>query len=1110
MSRRTIRIFLASPWDTAEARQVVAKTIQTVASDPAYRHRVEIDLRRWDDPDRPVPVSFRRNPQADVVDYVGDPADCDLVVGLFRHVFGSPLPERDDGHHYGLSPDGDAWTGTEWELHRADAPGSRVRAVWVFRDKTPWQEEDGWDEEESTRRWDQNRRVRKFFKDGKTPTGSILRGVNDHEGCDDLAAQFGKRLREWLIQELDPATSPAEAVREEPLDDDQRHLLSILLESDEPLDASLAARVYKAKVHGLRGYLLHRFAAWCVAGRQLDQQFVNLDLMIDHGPQHDGQRFEPVRHASLQALLAAEPDTRGWVLIGEPGSGKSTVLQHHELLMARAGLRALARGEPLPELCLWQRLADCPHDVADPAAWLAAQWQRLYPALPAPDELARTHRLRWLLDGLNEVQAPTAEAFRAATGRWAAWAAALPADRSAAPIFSVRTLDYSATLSSEGLTVRQARLAPWSLAQIERFCLLRLGPDNTLAPAIRKDQTLTALCALPFNLDAQCSLTGALGRPAADRAELFGGMAWQRLRRAKQRRELEHPGLLTDREHAQLADDGYWLGHLHQLPAKGQLVAGLDRQATRMHRASDGTEVSVDEDEVVPWLAAQSDRRAWLGAVQALHIAEVELSGRFRYTHQLWQEFHAARGLRDLPLTNPAGLPDLRAPEPVGLDEAVRALAAQDPLPGPGVSAWEESVKLAVQMAARLDDGGAAVAAWIDHLSAVNLALAGRAALRGMERLTGTPRLDRLRQALLARSHDVAVDLRLRIEAGEALGELGDPRYDEGTGPEGHRYRVPKAVHWVKVAAGQYVIGSEDGHQDDETPLTPVALNEFHMAFAPVTNAEFRCFIKAEGYEDERWWEGETAQRWRREGIRNEQSISDWRTWLAALREHFDDGVRHYFPSATESYKEGTLKVYAEWSAEQAEANILVSFAAQVCREPAFWQDNRFNLASQPVVGISLFEAQAYARWLAAQTGQPIRLPVEAEWEAAARGSLARRWPWRDGVNPGPWQINADPAHFRRTIPVGVLIEGDTPEGLSDMAGNVWDWTTSEYTNRLDETKLKAEVPDGMARRVLRGGSWNNTAENCRASYRNWLTPDDRDDSLGLRLVLGPIQFPEP
>ena len=58
--------------------------------------------------------------------------------------------------------------------------------------------------------------------------------------------------------------------------------------------------------------------------------------------------------------------------------------------------------------------------------------------------------------------------------------------------------------------------------------------------------------------------------------------------------------------------------------------------------------------------------------------------------------------------------------------------------------------------------------------------------------------------------------------------------------------------------------------------------------------------------------------------------------------------------------------------------------------------------------------------------------------------------------------------------------------------------------------KVKAEAPDGMARRVLRGGSWNDPTENCRASYRNWRPPDARLHNLGLRLVLGPIQFPEP
>lgn len=1109
MSRRTIRIFLASPWDTAEARQVVADVAHDINRDALTRDTLQIELLRWDDPDKPVPCSFLHNPQADVVATTGSPGDCDLVIGLFRHVFGSPLPVDNYGH----SPDGDAWTGTEWEIHRAieAARAGALADVMVFRDTEAFELPAGLTREDRRQRYDQYDAVCAFFEACKEPgTASILRGVNTHDGLAPFRESFEPRLKAWIKARLsDPRpAAPVEssAPKSEPLTPEQQRLLDILLTHDEPLDRALVATVYKAQVHGLRGYLLHRFAAWCVAGRQLDQQFVNLDLMIDHGPQHDGQRFEPVRHASLQALLAAEPDTRGWVLIGEPGSGKSTVLQHHELLMARAGLRALARGEPLPELCLWQRLADCPHDVADPAAWLTAQWQRLYPALPAPDELARTHRLRWLLDGLNEVQAPTAEAFRAATGRWAAWAAALPADRSAAPIFSVRTLDYSATLSSEGLTVRQARLAPWSLEQIERFCLLRLGPDNTLAPAIRKDQTLTALCALPFNLDAQCSLTGALGRPAADRAELFGGMAWQRLRRAKQRRELEHPGLLTDREHAQLADEGYWLDHLHQLPAKGQLVAGLDRQATRMHRASDGTEVSVDEDEVVPWLAAQSDRRAWLGAVQALHIAEVELSGRFRYTHQLWQEFHAARGLRDLPLKNLAGLPDLRAPEPVGLDEAVRALAAQDPLPGPGVSAWEESVKLAVQMAARLDDGGAAVAAWIDHLSGVNLALAGRAALRGMERLTSSPRLEALRAALLKRSRDPAVDLRLRIEAGEVLGDLGDPRFEERVGPHG-RYLWPR--QWVTVPAGRYVIGSEDGIRANETPLTPVELTEFSMAFAPVTNAEFRCFIEAGGYEDERWWEGETAQRWRREGIHNEQSINEWRTWLAALRENFDEGQRRHFPDATESYIKTDLKVFADWSAEQAEENILAFFAARVYREPGFWWDARFNRASKPVVGITVFEAQAYAQWLAAQSGQTIRLPAEAEWEAAARLGTGRRWPWGE-TDPGRWQMNADPAHLREPSPIGVFVEGETPEGLSDMAGNILEWTTSAYTVRLKAQEVKAAATDGMARRVLRGGSWDLATKLCRAPLRDRDSPVVRLGSLGLRLVLGPIQSPEP
>ena len=124
-----IRIFLASPKDTWPVREVVGSVVDKINHDPLQRDALQIELLRWDDPKHPVPCSFLRNPQNDVNTYTGDPGACDLVIGLFRHRFGSPLPPAD----FGLSPDGDAWTGTEWELHRAvqAAQAGTVREVMV-------------------------------------------------------------------------------------------------------------------------------------------------------------------------------------------------------------------------------------------------------------------------------------------------------------------------------------------------------------------------------------------------------------------------------------------------------------------------------------------------------------------------------------------------------------------------------------------------------------------------------------------------------------------------------------------------------------------------------------------------------------------------------------------------------------------------------------------------------------------------------------------------------------------------------------------------------------------------------------------------------------------
>jgi len=472
-----------------------------------------------------------------------------------------------------------------------------------------------------------------------------------------------------------------------------------------------------------------------------------------------------------------------------------------------------------------------------------------------------------------------------------------------------------------------------------------------------------------------------------------------------------------------------------------------------------------------------------------------------RFTHQLWQEFFAGRSLRTLPARPPAERPDLQPPPLPALEQVLRGLGKSEPLPGPDPSHWEEAVKLGVQLSPD-------PLPWLRLLQPVNLALAGRAAATQRARLEpgapGMQVLAELHAALLQRSRNPATDLRLRIEAAEALGLLGDPRYEEGEGHDG-RYLVPRRELWVRIPAERYVIGTKASDQTDEQPPTPLDLAAFEIAFAPVTNAEFACFVQAGGYEDERWWVGDTAQRWWRGELRNDALIQEWTKRHADLRRDFDAAIRKYSNLTEASIEE--WRRMADLSEADAGALFERWYGAARYREPQEWRNPRFNQPLQPVVGVSWFEAQAYLRWLAAQTGRALKLPTEAQWEAAARGAKGRKWPWGSN-DPESWQINADPAHLRRTSPVGAFPEGDSEQGLTDLAGNVWEWTLSAYTDRLDAGALDTAAAEGGALRAVRGGSWNSDSGNCRAGARNRDTPDDRFDYLGFRVVCCPIPGP--
>jgi len=162
--------------------------------------------------------------------------------------------------------------------------------------------------------------------------------------------------------------------------------------------------------------------------------------------------------------------------------------------------------------------------------------------------------------------------------------------------------------------------------------------------------------------------------------------------------------------------------------------------------------------------------------------------------------------------------------------------------------------------------------------------------------------------------------------------------------------------------------------------------------------------------------------------------------------------------------------------------------------EPAFWYDRKYNGPNFPVVGISWYEATAYANWLSKLTGKPCRLPNEAEWEKASRGTDGRTYPW--GNELGKNLCNSDESGLNSTSPVGIFPKGKSPYGCFDMAGNVWEWCC--YEEKYSKTS-KEYFNDSLG--IHRGGSWKHPANTCASPLRAVFSPRKRLDNLGMRLA---------
>jgi formylglycine-generating enzyme required for sulfatase activity len=200
----------------------------------------------------------------------------------------------------------------------------------------------------------------------------------------------------------------------------------------------------------------------------------------------------------------------------------------------------------------------------------------------------------------------------------------------------------------------------------------------------------------------------------------------------------------------------------------------------------------------------------------------------------------------------------------------------------------------------------------------------------------------------------------------------------------------------------------------------------------------------------------------------------------------------------TNELPQHTVYLDAFWidQTEVTNAQYRTCVEAGACAAPKYIPGDDHDAPDQPVVGISRYDARDYAAWAGG------RMPTEAEWEKAARGTDGRIYPWGDTA-PDCSLANVSGCLDRSDI-VGSYPAGASPYGALDMAGNVgeWvsDWFAADYYERSPDRNPQGPEsgPDGLNR----GGAWSYDQWNTRCAYRNQWAPRDKASRVGFRVVV--------